>query len=128
MRLREDVVELMEALGAVRPQLWKGRGGSCWGRWPMCVDGTHEGRDGHVLQGRVGVPPADHSLANTGSSLVNRPGNVPRVEPGGAASSCACAGTRTAFSLTAHFDEWSEKADFIFGYRSCGLGRGILAN
>ena len=35
-RFREaDVVELMEALNAVRPQLWKGRGRDLLGRWPM---------------------------------------------------------------------------------------------
>ena len=57
-RFREaDVVELMEAWNAVRPQLWKGRGRDLLGPvayvrgWDGGADaGREEGRDGHVLR------------------------------------------------------------------------------
>ena len=137
---QEDVVELMEALGAVRPQLWKGRGRELLG--PVAyvdVDGTVAPTQGEKkagmdmsYKGVWGYHPLIISLANTGEvlSLVNRPGNVPSHT--GAAEwigrsidlvaphvERVCVRGDTHFSLTAHFDEWSEKADFIFGYRSC---------
>ena len=137
---QEDVVELMEALGAVRPQLWKGRSRELLG--PVAyvdVDGTVAPTQGEKkagmdmsYKGVWGYHPLIISLANTGEvlSLVNRPGNVPSHT--GAAEwigrsidlvaphvERVCVRGDTHFSLTAHFDEWSEKADFIFGYRSC---------
>ena len=84
---QEDVVELMEALGAVRPQLWKGRGRELLG--PVAyvdVDGTVAPTQGEKkagmdmsYKGVWGYHPLIISLANTGEvlSLVNRPGNVP---------------------------------------------------
>ena len=137
-----DVIELQEAFNAVRPQLWTGRGRDLLA--PVAyidVDGTlaptlgdkKEGMDmsykgvwGYHLWG---YHPLIVSLANTGEVLylVNRPGNVashkgaaewidragglvePHVER-------VCVRGDTDFSLTAHFDRWSEEADFIFGY------------
>ena len=76
-----------------------------------------------------GYHPLIVSLANTGEVLyvVNRPGNVPSHT--GAAewidravglvaphAERVCVRGDTDFSLTAHFDRWSEDADFIFGY------------
>ena len=116
---QEDVVELMEALGAVRPQLWKGRGRELLG--PVAyvdVDGTVAPTQGEKkagmdmsYKGVWGYHPLIISLANTGEvlSLVNRPGNVPSHtgaaewigpvdRPGGAAcrAGVRCAGTRTS--------------------------------
>ena len=139
-RFREaDVVGLMEALNAVRPQLWKGRGRDLLG--PVAyvdVDGTVAPTQGEKkagmdmsYKGVWGYHPLVTSLANTGEVLyvVNRPGNVPSQTGAGEWIDRSidlvaphvkrvCVRGDTAFSLTAHFDEWSKKADFIFGYKS----------
>ena len=139
-RFREaDVVELMEALNAVRPQLWKGRGRDLLG--PVAyvdVDGTVAPTQGEKkagmdmsYKGVWGYHPLVTSLANTGEVLylVNRPGNVPSQTGAGEWIDRSidlvaphvkrvCVRGDTAFSLTAHSDEWSKKADFIFGYKS----------
>ena len=139
-RFREaDVVGLMEALNAVRPQLWKGRSRDLLG--PVAyvdVDGTVAPTQGEKkagmdmsYKGVWGYHPLVTSLANTGEVLylVNRPGNVPSQTGAGEWIDRSidlvaphvkrvCVRGDTAFSLTAHFDEWSKKADFIFGYKS----------
>lgn len=131
-----DVVKLMEAINAVRPQLWRGRGRDVLG--PMAyidVDGTLAPTCGSRKQGMDisykgiwGYHPLVVSLANTGEVLylVNRAGNVPshtdaapwidkaieHVEPH---TERICVRGDTDFSLTAHFDRWAKRADFIFG-------------
>jgi hypothetical protein len=132
----DDVVALMEAVNAVRPKLWAGRGKDLLG--PVAyvdVDGTIAGTTGEhkagmdiSYKGIWGYAPLIISLANTKEVLyvVNRPGNAPShagaaawidraidlVEPH---AERVCVRGDTDFSLTAHFDRWAERVDFIFG-------------
>ena len=132
----EDVITLMECINAVRAPLWQGRGRELLG--PIAyidVDGTLAPTYGKRKQGMDisykgiwGYAPLVVSLANTKEVLyvVNRPGNVPshtdaaqwidramdHVDPH---AERICLRGDTDFSLTAHFDRWAVRADFIFG-------------
>lgn len=136
-----DVVELMETINSVRPQLWAGRGRDLLdgdggeGIAYVDVDGTIAGTTGGHKQGMDmsykgiwGYAPLIVSLANTKEVLylVNRPGNVPSHS--GAATwidkaidlvapyaDRVCLRGDTDFSLTANFDRWAERVDFVFG-------------
>lgn len=134
-----DVVALMEAVNAVRPQLWAGRGRDLLdggdGIAYIDADGTIAGTTGGHKQGMDisykgiwGYAPLIVSLANTKEVLylVNRPGNAP--SHAGAATwidkaidlvaqhaERVCLRGDTDFSLTAHFDRWAERVDFVFG-------------
>ena len=152
----EDVITLMECINAVRAPLWQGRGRELLG--PIAyidVDGTLAPTYGKRKQGMDisykgiwGYAPLVVSLANTKEVLyvVNRPGNVPshtdaaqwidramdHVDPH---AERICLRGDTDFSLTAHFDRWAVRADFIFGMDAeCGpaqprrgSGRSLLA-
>ena len=133
----DDVVALMEAINAVRPKLWAGRG-----RFLLeddiaylDVDGTiapttgaHKAGMDISYKGIWGYAPLIVSLANTKEVLyiVNRPGNQPShagaaewidkavdlVEPHAAR---VCVRGDTDFSLTGNFDRWATRVDFVFG-------------
>ncbi|MBS4727640.1 IS1380 family transposase [Mycobacterium sp. SM1] len=130
-----DVATLMEAINAVRPQLWAGRGAELLG--PIAyldVDGTiaptygqHKAGMDMSYKGIWGYAPLIVSLANTKEVLylVNRPGNAP--SHAGAAqwidkaielvtphAARVCLRGDTDFSLTAHFDRWAKQVDFVF--------------
>ena len=131
-----DVVTLMEAINSVRPKLWAGRGRDLLG--PVAyldVDGTLAPTTGSKkagmdisYKGIWGYHPLILSLANTREVLylVNRPGNVPS-HTGAAAwidkaidlvaphAPRVCLRGDTDFSLTAHFDTWAARVDFVFG-------------
>lgn len=132
-----DVVDLMEAVNAVRPKMWQGRGQELLGEVAyLDVDGVMAATGGERKQGMNlsykgiwGYHPLIVSLANTKEVLyvVNRPGNVPshtdaavwidkaidRLEPH---APRICLRGDTDFSLTKHFDRWAERVDFVFGF------------
>lgn len=131
-----DVVELMEAINAVRPALWTGRGRDLLG--PIAyldADGTIVGTSGSRKQGMDmsykgiwGYAPLIVSLANTKEVLylVNRPGNAPSHQDAAGWIDKAidlvaphaprvCLRGDTDFSLTGHFDRWAARVDFVFG-------------
>ena len=134
-----DVITLMECVNAVRPKLWQGRGRDLLG--PVAyldVDGTMAPTTGEKKAGMDishkgiwGYAPLIVSLANTqeGLYVVNRPGNVPsHTDAAGWIDKAiahvtphaprVCVRGDTDFSLTAHFDRWAQKIDFLFGMDS----------
>jgi hypothetical protein len=131
-----DVVELMETINTVRPTLWAGRGRDLLGEIAyLDADGTIVPTDGQCKQGMDmsykgiwGYAPLIVSLANTKEVLylVNRPGNAPSHQDAAGWIDKAidlvvphtervCLRGDTDFSLTAHFDRWAERVDFVFG-------------
>lgn len=140
-----DVAELMEAINQVRPRLWAGRGADLLG--PIAyldVDGTIVPTGGSCKQGMDisykgiwGYAPLIVSLANTKEVLylVNRPGNAPShagaadwidkaIELVDPHADRICLRGDTDFSLTGHFDKWSQRVDFVLGMDSTATLRG----
>jgi len=135
-KTRASIITLMEAINAVRPKLWQGRGRDLLGPISYIdVDGTGAETFGECKSGMDishkgiwGYAPLIVSLANTREVLylVNRPGNVPShtdaafwidkaialVKP---YVPSLCLRGDTDFALTTHFDRWAEQVDFIFG-------------
>jgi hypothetical protein len=126
----------MEAINAVRPKLWAGRGRELLG--PIAyldTDGTIVPTEGQrkagmdiSYKGIWGYAPLIISLANTKEVLylVNRPGNAPShagaaewidkaIGLVGPHAERVCLRGDTDFSLTTHFDRWAERVEFIFG-------------
>ena len=131
-----DVVELMDRINAVRPQLWRTRARDLLG--PVAyidIDGTIVPTDGKrkagiglSYKGIWGYCPLLVTLANTKEVLylVNRPGNAPSHQDAAGWIDKAidlvspyaprvCLRGDTDFSLTAHLDQWAQRVDFVFG-------------
>jgi len=130
-----DITLLMDAINATREKVWSKAPRELLKEAIIDTDGTLAGTLGECKQGMDisykgiwGYHPLIISLANTNEVLylVNRSGNVPSHE--GAAEwidkaidlvtpHCERILLRgdTDFSLTEHFDGWSERVDFVFG-------------
>jgi hypothetical protein len=137
-------VLLMDSINAARERVWSKAPHGQMQEAIIDADGTLAGTLGECKQGMDisykgiwGYHPLIISLANTNEVLylVNRSGNVPSHE--GAAEwidkaidlvspHCERILLRgdTDFSLTQHFDRWSERVDFVFGMDAC---KGFIA-
>jgi hypothetical protein len=137
-------VLLMDSINAARERVWSKAPHGQMKEAIIDADGTLAGTLGECKQGMDisykgiwGYHPLIISLANTNEVLylVNRSGNVPSHE--GAAEwidkaidlvspNCERILLRgdTDFSLTQHFDRWSERVDFVFGMDAC---KGFIA-
>ena len=132
-----SVLALMEAINAVRPDVWEKMPPRDRRTAVLDVDGTlapttGERKEGMGLsyKGVWGYHPLVVSLSNTREVLylVNRPGNVVSHEGAPAYLDRAIALVRgsfrevwlrgdTDFSLTEHLDRWTEEGvKFVFGY------------
>jgi len=126
----DDVVALMDGVNAIRPKLWRQRLSRAERREAVLdVDGTVAPTAGECKEGMDiaytgvwGYHPLLVSLANTAEPLflVNRPGNRPShdgaaewIDRGialvGSTFQHVCLRGDTDFSLTAHFDRWSDR-------------------
>ena len=130
-----DIETLMDCINRVRTRIWKKRARGELKEALIDIDGTLATTLGERKQGMAlsyngiwGYHPLVVSLTNTREVLflVNRPGNVPSHD--GAVkwidraialvapfAKRICLRGDTDFSLTRHFDRWSEKVDFVFG-------------
>ena len=136
---QQDIVLLMDSINSSREKIWSKTPPGILEKAIIDVDGTLAETLGECKQGMDiayngiwGYHPLIVSLANTNEVLylVNRSGNVPSHD--GAAEwvdkaiDLVAAHTRkifvrgdTDFSLTRHFDRWSEQVDFVFGMDAC---------
>lgn len=132
---KEDIVTLIECINTARMRIWKESKRGLMEEAYIDVDGTIAKTHGECKEGMSmsyngiwGYAPLIVSLANTKEvlSLVNRPGNRPShdgcvewidraiklVKPH---ARKICVRGDTDYSLTGHFDRWSEEVDFVFG-------------
>lgn len=130
------VLNLMEAINAVRPGIWNTLPAKERRKAIIDTDGTLAPTTGECKEGMSlsyngiwGYHPLVVSLSNTREPLylVNRPGNVASHEDSATYMDRAIALVResfktvwlrgdTDFSLTAHFDRWTkDKVNFVFG-------------
>ena len=136
---QRDIELLMESINNAREKVWSKAPRGFMKEATIDVDGTLSETLGAcklgmdiAYNGIWGYHPLIVSLANTQEVLylVNRPGNVPSHAGAGEwidkAIALVSAYSRkimvrgdTDFSLTRHFDRWSERVDFVFGMDAC---------
>jgi hypothetical protein len=135
-----DIITLMDLVNEIRVILWRAQSEEFRGTAIIDTDGTDAPTEGEKKRGMSisrkgiwGYHPLLVSLANTQESLfiVNRPGNVVSQDDSVTWIDRAVELTRrafkdvllrgdTAFSLTEHFDRWTEdEVRFVFGYDAC---------
>ncbi len=131
----EDPLKLMVAINCARERVWS-LIPEIFRKWTYIdIDGMVVGTDGEckkgidiAYNGVWGYHPLIVSVANTKEVLfvVNRSGNVPShtqsaiwidraISLVSGHAGKICLRGDTDFSLTGHFDSWSERVDFIFG-------------
>ncbi len=135
----EDIKTMMDCINNSREKVWSSGSPLRLKEALIDVDGTiaatlGESKAGMDMsyKGIWGYHPLLISLANTKEVLflVNRSGNVASHEGAfywinkaidlvGPHSKQICLRGDTDCSLTKHFDEWSEKVDFVFGMDAC---------
>ena len=136
---KTDVATLMDCINNARKRVWSKSPRGLLSEAIIDVDGTLAQTLGECKQGMDisykgiwGYQPLIVSLANTNEVLylVNRSGNVPSHDGAAVwidkaielvtphAKKVLLRGD-TDFSLTRHFDRWSEEVDFVFGMDAC---------
>lgn len=130
-----DIHDLMDAFNQTREKVWSRQPRGFLKEAIIDIDGTiaptlGECKGGMDMsyKGIWGYAPLLVSLANTNEPLylVNRPGNQPShagaaewidkaLDLVGPHAGKICLRGDTDFSLTGHFDDWSERGDFVFG-------------
>ena len=136
---RKDNVLLMDCINNARERVWSEATGGFMEEAIIDIDGTLAGTLGECKKGMDisykgiwGYHPLIVSLANTNEVLYleNRSANVAShegaaqwidkaIELVSAHSNNILLRGDTDFSLTVHFDRWSEEADFVFGMDAC---------
>jgi hypothetical protein len=130
-----DIIELMEAINKAREKAWQKQPAAFFEKAIVNVDGTISETTGECKEGMDisytgiwGYAPLIISLFNTREPLylINRPGNAPSHLDSAQwidRSLDLVSDTfkevwirgDTDFSLTAHFDKWDERCNFVFG-------------
>jgi len=136
---KTDVATLMDCINTARKRVWSKAPRGLLNEAIIDVDGTLAQTLGECKQGMDisykgiwGYHPLIVSLANTQEVLylVNRPGNVPSHDGAAVWIDKAIELVKphakkvflrgdTDFSLTRHFDRWSEEVEFAFGMDAC---------